>query len=107
MAKYQKSGVINHVNKHSAQYGFASSEDLHESLNMIHTANEMFADLPSQARNKFENDPGKFLDFVQDPENESQLFELGLSDFPYESQKAALDTSVPAPSETESATAET
>ena len=83
MASYQKTGIIDHVNRHQKNYGFASSEDLHESLNMINTANEMFADLPSQARAKFENDPAQFLDFVQDPKNESELYELGLSDYPF------------------------
>jgi len=81
MAKYQRTGVIDHVNKHSENYGFATSEDLHESLNIINTANEMFADLPSKARTKFKNDPGQFLEFVQDPENADQLYDLGLSDF--------------------------
>jgi len=82
MAKYQKTGVIDHVAKHSENYGFATSEDLHQSLNIIHTANEMFADLPSQARDKFDNDPAQFLDFVQDPDNKDQLYDLGLSDYP-------------------------
>jgi len=82
MAKYQKTGVIDHVNKHSDQYGFATSNDLHVSLNLIKTANEMFDELPSQARKKFQNDPAQFLDFVQDPKNEEHFFELGLSEYP-------------------------
>ena len=45
----------------------------------------MFAELPSQARTKFNNNPATFLDFVQDPEKQNQLYELGLSDFPLES----------------------
>lgn len=82
MAKYVKSGIIEHSNKHSAEYGFATSADLHEALNTIQKAQTMFDDLPSKARIKFENEPGQFLDFVQDPENEDQLFDLGLSDIP-------------------------
>jgi len=84
MQKYQKSGVLDHVNKHQENYGFCTSADLHESLNQIKTAQEMFDDLPSKARTKFNNDPAQFLDFVQDPENEAQLFDLGLSDYPLE-----------------------
>jgi len=82
MAKYQKSGVIDHINKHTPQYDFCTSTDLHESLNMIQTANDMFADLPSKARKEFDNDPAKFLDFVQNPDNKGKLYELGLSDYP-------------------------
>ena len=90
MAKYQKSGIITHVNKHELNYGFATSSDLHESLNMIQYANEMFADLPSKARAKFENEPGKFLDFVQDPNNQSELYDLGLTEYPYEEPPKAI-----------------
>ncbi len=86
MQKYQKFGVINHVNKHQANYSFCTSNDLHESLNLIKTANDMFDDLPSQARTKFKNSPAEFLDFVQDPNNQDQLFDLGLSDYPVEAE---------------------
>lgn len=109
MAKYQKTGVIDHVNTHSANYGFATSEDLHESLNMIQIANDMFDDLPSKARTKFNNDPGTFLDFVQDPKNKSELYNLGLSDYPIiedtpdiipEKVQSSLDVTVPTDSKT-------
>jgi len=82
MLKFQKSGVIDHVNKHQQDYGFCTSTDLHESLNLINTANDMFDELPSQARKKFHNNPGEFLDYVQDPENKEKLFDLGLTDYP-------------------------
>ena len=49
---------------------------------MIQTANEMFDELPSQARTKFKNNPALFLDFVQNEDNKDKLYELGLSDFP-------------------------
>ena len=42
----------------------------------------MFEDLPSKARTEFNNDPGTFLDFVQDPENKDKLYDLGLSEYP-------------------------
>jgi len=104
MLKYQKHGVIDHVNKHEANYGFATSDDLHESLNMIKTANEMFADLPSKARTKFENDPAQFLDFVQDPKNKEEIYNLGLSDYPPPDETETVEiTHTETPTETESA----
>ena len=39
----------------------------------------MFEELPSSIRTKFENDPAKFLDFVQDKENLTEMQELGLA----------------------------
>ena len=100
MQKYQKTGVIDHLNTHKEQYGFATSTDLKESLQMIQTANDMFADLPSKARTKFDNDPGQFLDFVQDPNNESELHNLGLSDIPYINPNETVENPVSTPAET-------
>lgn len=79
MARYQKTGAISHMNNHASDYGFASSDDLHAALNTVNRANEMFNDLPSSIRTKFGNDPGLFLDFVQNPENMNEMVELGLA----------------------------
>ena len=48
-------------------------------MNIVLKADEMFNDLPSRARRHFDNDPAKFLDFVQDPKNHEQLVDLGLA----------------------------
>lgn len=92
MRKFTKTGIIEHSNNHSADYGFATSDDLHSSLLIVKKAEQMFAALPSAARNKFKNDPGEFLDFVQNEENKDKLFDLGLSDKPYIQPKSEEDT---------------
>ncbi len=79
MAKYQKTGAIDHVNKHEASYGFATSHDFQSALETIRTGQTMFDELPSSIRTKFENDPAKFLDFVQDNKNQAEMVELGLA----------------------------
>jgi len=79
MAKYQKTGAIEHVNKHEASYGFATSIDFQEALEIIRTGQTMFDELPSSIRTKFDNDPAKFLDFVQDENNQAEMVELGLA----------------------------
>lgn len=56
-----------------------SGNDFHEASVIIARANESFGQLPSSLRAKFENDPSKFLDFVQNPDNSEQLIELGLA----------------------------
>ena len=53
--------------------------DYQESMNIVAKAQSMFNQLPSQIRNEFDNDPSLFLDFVQDPQNEDQLVEMGLA----------------------------
>jgi hypothetical protein len=78
MAKYQKTGVINHLSKWGEQYGEIPATDLMEAHLISERAGEMFRELPSSLRNKFEGDPVKFLQFVQDPENVGELGELGL-----------------------------
>lgn len=79
MAKFTKTGTIEHVNKHQASYGFASSHDLKESMAQIQTASDMFDELPAKLRAKFNNSPGEFLDFVQDEANLDEMHELGLT----------------------------
>jgi len=95
MARYMKTGAIDHVNRHGAQYGFASSSDFAESMRLVADAQTMFDDLPSDIRTKFQNDPGQFLDFVQDDANASEMAEMGLTQAP--TQETA--TPVPVASE--------
>lgn len=78
MAKFQKTGVITHVNKREPEYGFASSNDLKESLKIVENAQQMFDELPSKIRKKFDNNPALFLDFVQDEANVPEAALLGL-----------------------------
>jgi len=93
--KYQRTGVIDHRSKYEPQYGFANSADLQTALNTMQTAETMFNDLPSSIRAKFDNAPGAFLDFVQDPDNHQEMYEMGLAKSP------------PAPKETPPAAQET
>ena len=52
LAKYQKTGAIDHVNKHEAQYGFATSDTFTESMQIVAKGNTMFEELPSSIRTK-------------------------------------------------------
>ncbi len=89
MAKYQKTGAIAHVNRHQADYGFATSHDFSEAMRTVTLAQQMFNDLPSTIRTRFDNNPGKFLDFVQDDENINEARELGLTQTPPDEQPPA------------------
>jgi len=79
LKKYQKTGAIDHVNKNEASYGYATSDDFTASMAIVAKGQSMFEELPSTIRTKFENDPAKFLDFVQDENNLKEMQELGLA----------------------------
>jgi len=79
LRQYMKTGNINHLNLHGAQYDFATGDDFLQSMNIVTKANEMFLDLPSAVRTRFDNNPEQFLDFVQDPDNLGELRKLGLA----------------------------
>ncbi len=78
MARYQTTGALTHVRDHAGDYGFASSIDFTEAMQIVAKGNSMFEELPSSIRSKFKNDPARFLEFVQDEGNEDEMRELGL-----------------------------
>lgn len=78
MAKFQKTGMIDFVNKHEPQYGDVTAIDFQNSMESVAKAKEMFADLPSKVRDRFNNDPAELLDFLDDPDNREEAVLLGL-----------------------------
>lgn len=80
MAKYIKTGMLSHVNRYNGQYADVTGlGDYQESMNMIRTAQDMFMTLPAKVRSRFNNDPGEFLAFVDNPDNRDELVALGLA----------------------------
>lgn len=79
MRRYLVSGTIDHLARHGGQYGFATSQTFHDAMNIVAVAEQMFADLSSDLRTRFSNDPAKFLDFVQDHRNVDEMRRLGLA----------------------------
>ena len=78
--RYQKTGLIEHVNRLQGEYvDLGSSVDYHQASNMLLAAQEAFDSLPSSIRKRFDNDPGSFLAFVEDPKNAQEMVELGLA----------------------------
>jgi len=76
MAKYQKTGVIDHINEHGATYGDQpSAADFHTAMNLVADTESMFEELPSSVRESFDNDPTKFLDYIEDEERRNEILE--------------------------------
>lgn len=78
MARYQRTGVIDFAQKHEAQYADCTGLEFESGMQTIARARAMFEDLPSKLRQRFENEPAKFLEFVQNPKNREEAKELGL-----------------------------
>lgn len=83
MARYQVTGVLpEQLQPGSAQYVDVTGIDYMEGMQKIAAAQSLFQGLPAHVRLKFENDPGKFLDFAQDPTKQDELVQLGLATRP-------------------------
>lgn len=52
--------------------------DFQSAMNAVVQGREAFAALPSDVRTRFANDPGRFLDFVNDESNRAEAERLGL-----------------------------
>lgn len=94
MDKFQRTGVISHYATHAPTYGDASPVEYLDALLVISTANEMFAELPSSVRKRFNNNPEEFLEFAQNPDNLEECRKMGLAP-PLSSP--TLDTPPPKP----------
>lgn len=80
LKKYRATGVIDHVKRGVPQYGdFSNIPDYQNAIHAVRLADEKFMDLPADIRKRFDNDPGKFLMFVQDPKNLDELRDMGLA----------------------------
>jgi len=76
--KYDRTGLINHVNTFVAIYGDVSSIDFRNALELNMKVGEHFNELPSNIRKRFENDPLQFISFLENPKNYAESVELGL-----------------------------
>lgn len=79
MAKYRKTGELEHLAKHEPEYGnFSTGLDYAEASNRVLAAESDFMALSGEIRQRMDNDPGKLLAFMADPENIEEARELGL-----------------------------
>lgn len=84
MKKFKKVAGVEFLNKYQGYVGgqfgdFTEVVDYRTALDQINRSRAVFDALPSILRKRFDNDPAKFLDFVQDPNNSKELVEMGLA----------------------------
>jgi len=58
---------------------FAETFDFQTAMNVIRQAQESFMELPAKARARFDNNPQKFMEFMNDAENQDEAIKLGLA----------------------------
>lgn len=83
LARAERQGILNQMFQFQETYGdqvadFTGIATFHEAMNAITQAQQVFDGLPSRVRAQFMNDPGRLLDFLDDPANHSEAVELGL-----------------------------
>lgn len=79
LKQYKKTGIMTHISNASASYlDLPTDFDYQSALNTVMEAEQAFAELPSKVRDRFGNDPYKFLAGLEDPAIRPELEELGL-----------------------------
>lgn len=87
MKQFTKTGDLDLLkqSKAIAMYGdFSQVPDFFTACLQVQECEEAFLELPSAIRNRMENSPSKFLDFLSDEANLSEAIELGLVEAPIE-----------------------
>lgn len=82
LQKYSETGYLVDPTRPSSRepmFGdFSNVQDYQSALDALIVAQENFMQLPAKIRDRFQNDPGEFLKFVENPENHDELVSMGL-----------------------------
>lgn len=62
-----------------AYFDVSQATDYHSALNNVMAAQDAFFALDAHIRKRFNNDPGEFVDFFNDPANAEEAVSLGLA----------------------------
>lgn len=79
IARAQQGQTISHVNERVGQYGdFSNVPSYQAAFDLVQRASGMFMSLDAKVRERFANDPGNMVRFLQDPANNDEAIKLGL-----------------------------
>lgn len=76
--RWREQGVVQQSTREPFYGDFSAGVDYHGASSRLLAAQASFDGLPSSVRKHVDNDPGKFLDLVGDPDRVGELRELGL-----------------------------
>lgn len=77
-AKYLETGEIPQITNTLSYTNFEGPFNFQTAMNAVRAAQEEFAQLPARIKNRFDNDPQKLLDFLDDERNKDEAIFLEL-----------------------------
>lgn len=98
LAQFMETGIMPNMKQNNPQYGDVSEIDFQDIQNQLAHAKSLFEELPDPVKAQFDNEPFKFLQFAENPENQSALVEMGLAHAP---EKDRLDPALQAEADQE------
>lgn len=69
---------------------FTAATDFHTAMNLVRQAQESFMELPAATRDRFGNDPGAVLAFLENADNREEAIKLGMIAAPVEVPRDAV-----------------
>lgn len=72
----QREGSLSHLEKHGAVYGDYAAIDWDNLPLQLAEGQQVFNELPAELKKEFDQDPGKFFNYVTDPQNKDRLQDL-------------------------------
>lgn len=79
MRKYAKTGQLPQLIKQNPSYGdYTSVQSYQEAVEVAQSAQEKFRHLPVNLRTRFQNDPAKFLEWIDNDANLHEASKYGL-----------------------------
>lgn len=79
MRKYNASGMVPGVLQPGIYGDFSNVGDYKTAVERVNAANEAFMALPADVRDRFGNDPDKFIKFATDEKNLEEIRKMGLA----------------------------
>jgi len=80
MTRYVKTGRLPDLIRKNPIYGdFSKAVDLQSAYAVVEKAELQFRELSAEVRKRFDNDPVKFMAFVEDPANIREMIDMGLA----------------------------
>lgn len=76
--RFTRTGLLPSTNQSPIYGDFANVHSYQEALHLVMDAQDQFFSLDSKIRDRFHNDPSKFLEFCSDPNNRDEMIKLGL-----------------------------
>lgn len=65
--------------RNDMEYGEVTGESFQEAMNKVVKAQDSFNSLPAEVREKFQNNPVNYLDFINDHANIEDMIKMGIA----------------------------